>query len=318
MDDLLVKLRKLKLGCHVAGLWMGACAYCDDLTLLAPNRQVLQQMVTICEKYGIENNLVFSTDPNPNKSKTKCVLFCGPDNRTRLPDPVLLDGKELPWVEKCEHLGHVLHQTLSMESDFSRTRGSFMARASDLRDQLGFADPWTKMQAINLNCCDAYGSMLWDLQSDYCQRFFKAWNIQARLSFDVPRATHTYLVEGALCEGLASLRRQILSRYPNFTRNLRNSPSFEIRFLFRILENDPASTTYKNMLHLKTVCGEDVFALSTCRVLELVPETPVPANEEWRRRLLAKFLQIKATRSYNDFNLSYSHLCEMIDSLCIN
>ena len=104
---------------------MGACAYCDDLVLLAPNRQVLQKMVTICEKYGIEHNLVFSTNPNANLSKTKCMLFCGPGARPNDSDPVLLDGKELPWVEKCEHLGHVLHQSMSMEADFKRARGSF-------------------------------------------------------------------------------------------------------------------------------------------------------------------------------------------------
>ena len=45
LDDLLVKLRSLKLGCHVAGMWMGATAYADDLALMAPDRQTLQKMI---------------------------------------------------------------------------------------------------------------------------------------------------------------------------------------------------------------------------------------------------------------------------------
>ena len=65
LDDLLGKLRRLQLGCHIGGCWFGACGYADDLILLAPNRQVLQQMVTVCEKYGQDHNLVFSTDPVP-------------------------------------------------------------------------------------------------------------------------------------------------------------------------------------------------------------------------------------------------------------
>ena len=72
---------------------------------------------------------VFSTDPNPNRSKTKCILFSGNSSRVRNPDPVMLDGKDLPWVEKCEHLGHVFSQSLSMESDSRVARSSFMKRA---------------------------------------------------------------------------------------------------------------------------------------------------------------------------------------------
>ena len=36
MDDLLVELRPLGIGCHVAGVYMGAFGFCDDLLLLAP------------------------------------------------------------------------------------------------------------------------------------------------------------------------------------------------------------------------------------------------------------------------------------------
>ena len=76
LDDLIQQLRTLGLGCHIGGRWMGACAYADDLILLAPVRSVLQEMLTICQEYGEKHNLVYSTDPNPVKSKTKCLFFC--------------------------------------------------------------------------------------------------------------------------------------------------------------------------------------------------------------------------------------------------
>ena len=75
LDDLIVKLRSLKLGCHVGSVWMGASAYADDLALLALDRYTLQRMVTVCEEYAVEHNLIFSTDIDPSKSKTKCILF---------------------------------------------------------------------------------------------------------------------------------------------------------------------------------------------------------------------------------------------------
>ena len=49
MDDLLKQLRKLGLGCHLGGLWYVACCYADDMILLAPNRDVLQQMLNVFE-----------------------------------------------------------------------------------------------------------------------------------------------------------------------------------------------------------------------------------------------------------------------------
>ena len=61
LDNLLKRLRQLQLGCYVAGVWMGACAFADDIALLAPGRQVLQKMIKECESYGVQNNLFFST-----------------------------------------------------------------------------------------------------------------------------------------------------------------------------------------------------------------------------------------------------------------
>ena len=141
LDDPLKELRNLKLGCHIGGSWFGACGYADDLILLAPNREVLQKMVQVCQNYGEEHNLVFSTDPKPSLSKTKCVYFCGRPGKVKYPDPVQLDGKDLPWVESADHLGHTLHQKTSMEKDYQRARGKFISKTLEIREQLSFANP---------------------------------------------------------------------------------------------------------------------------------------------------------------------------------
>ena len=103
LDDLLKELRHLQLGCHIGGYWLGGCGYADDLILMAPSRDVLQRMLQVSEDYALEHNLVFSTDPVPSMSKTKCILFCGRLGRVKYPAPLQLAGKELTWVEKAEH-----------------------------------------------------------------------------------------------------------------------------------------------------------------------------------------------------------------------
>ena len=156
-----------------------------------------------CQIAGVDHNLVFSTDPDPKKSKTKCVLFSGHNNKS-YPFPIVLDGKKLPWVERVDHLGHVLQSTGSLEADACRARASFMARVDDLRDNLFFANPQQIVQGIQLYCCDGYGSMIWNLTSEYSEKFFRSWNIQVRNAWRVSN-----LVENYFAEGQPSLRTQI-------------------------------------------------------------------------------------------------------------
>jgi hypothetical protein len=64
-------------------------------------------MLNICEKFASIHSMLFSTDPDPAKSKTKCLLF----SRRKVASPVenaLLNGDLLPWVETAKHLGNHL------------------------------------------------------------------------------------------------------------------------------------------------------------------------------------------------------------------
>ena len=65
----------MKIGCYVKNTYVGAIGYADDLFLISPTLDGLQDMLLICEKYADKHNLKFSTDPNPLKSKTKCMAF---------------------------------------------------------------------------------------------------------------------------------------------------------------------------------------------------------------------------------------------------
>ena len=69
LDGLLRELRRKQLGCTIAGCWVGAFGYADDLIVLAPNREVLQAMLRVREEYAEAHNLVFSIDPTPSKER---------------------------------------------------------------------------------------------------------------------------------------------------------------------------------------------------------------------------------------------------------
>ena len=50
LDDLIKELRSYGLGCHMAGLWIGAVAFADDLLLMAPIRSAMAKMLKVCEQ----------------------------------------------------------------------------------------------------------------------------------------------------------------------------------------------------------------------------------------------------------------------------
>ena len=125
-DQLIKELRHLGLGAHVAGLFMGVAAYADDLVLVAPTRHAMQLMLAVCEKYAEQYNIKFSTDINPNKSKSKCIYMVGNKREMPKPAPLQLCGKDLPWVESATHLGHELHASDSMEQDAKVSRARYI------------------------------------------------------------------------------------------------------------------------------------------------------------------------------------------------
>ena len=104
MDELLLELRKLGVGCQVAGVYMGATGFCDDILLLAPTRDAAQLMLDTCQRFAVKYNLMFSTNPNPEKSKTKCIFVCGLRKGQPKPANLTLAGEVLPWVESAQAL----------------------------------------------------------------------------------------------------------------------------------------------------------------------------------------------------------------------
>ena len=105
---MLETLRNSGYGCSIGTHFFGAVAYADDVLIMATSVQGLQEMVNLCELHAKENNLIFSTDIDPKKSKTMCLAFNCEDKVALA--PVKLNGDDVPWVSKAKHLGNWLHE----------------------------------------------------------------------------------------------------------------------------------------------------------------------------------------------------------------
>ena len=272
-------------------------------------------MLDICAEYGAEHNLVFSTDPNPALSKTKCVPFRG-KRRIETPANIKLNGEDLPWVPEYLHLGHKLHESLSMEADSRRAKASFMGRADDLRTELYWCHPRQRMLSIHLYCTDNYGTMNWDSQSQYADSYYKCFNIQTRRAFDIHYASHVYLIEGYLCHDLPTLRHQVLSRYGGFVRKLLQCHSREISFVASMVINDHRSVTCKNLTYLNELTQMNVLYEASWKVMAALPRQHVPDSELWRINLLSTLLDIKINKTYSMYNMDKVRTDDLLASLC--
>ena len=276
LDGLLVELQNLGVGCHVAGVWFGAACYADDLILLSPSRTAMAMMLEVCEKYAASHNLVFSTDPNPAKSKSKCLYMCGQMNNVKKPEELQLNGKDLPWVESATHIGHELHQMCNMDFDIRVKRAKFIDTSTNIRDIFNFAHPDQILRAISLYCGHCYGSMLWDLSSEMSGQFFRSWSTAVKLSWRVPRSAHTYLVNHLLAVNHSSFREQLLVRYVNFFSKLRSSKATPVKFLVNIVARDIRSTTARNLHLIQQETDLDPWVNSGKAIEEKLLREPVP------------------------------------------
>lgn len=95
-NELLEELRRRKVGCCIGQNYVGVVGYADDLLLMCPTIDGLQEMLNICDKFANDHHLSFSTDPDPRKSKTKCMAFM---KMTRVLRNLTLADNPLPWVD---------------------------------------------------------------------------------------------------------------------------------------------------------------------------------------------------------------------------
>ena len=320
LDPLLKALRSAGVGCHVGGVFLGVMAYADDLILLAPNRAAAAQMLGICEEWAKDSNVLFSTDLNPKKSKSKVIFMCGMQKQLCKPAPLTLGGRNLPYVETATHLGHELHESGTMDYDTRVKKAQFISNSLETRELFNFASPAEVLRALKVYNCSFYGSNLWELGGNMANQVYNAWGTATRLSWGVPRATRSYLVDNVLCPGLTSVKDDILAKYTGFFKGLRLSSSPEVSFMAYQVGRDLRTTTGRNLRFISEESGLDPWTASAASVKKVLSEkvSAVPEGETWRLPYLGLLLEQRQFAHYVGHDEEENRISELIHSLCIN
>ena len=322
IDKLLVSLEQSGWGCHVSNHFYGATAYADDIILLSPTRQGLQQMFDICHDYFNSHDITISTNPDPAKSKTKCIFLpYGPKGND--PMPIMMGNTPLPWVDTWPHLGNQLHSMdfslplkCSLKHDLLSKRGKFIGKFHDLWQEFGFADPLIVMRVINIYATSFYGSCLWDFNSPEATKLFNSWNILVRIVFNIPRNSHRYFIEELTnCKHIMST---LFQRYLGFISSLLSSKKQCLSSLATVVLSDKGSLSSQNIETIEKKSGlEDVLSVSPQVVADAIVYSEVPMGEEWRIEMLKELLLLKSKEFELDFGelspLTSSEVDDLID-----
>ena len=108
--------------------------------------------------------------------------------------------------------------------------------------------------------------------------------------WDVPRSTHTYLVEHVLGLGLPSVRHRLICQYIGYFRKLRDSASKEVRVLCQIVARDAQAATGRNLLKIQEEYDLDPWSSSVSSFKMKDIRNPIPEADAWRTELLKKLL----------------------------
>ena len=316
IDKLLLILKKSRLGCHIDSVFYGAFIFADDIFLLSASRSGLQSLVNICQEFAASKNLKFGTNPNPDKSKTKCIVFSKKAKDHLNLAKVTLDGVPLPWVRKVVHLGCTLESDNSMKTDVAQKRGKFIGKVNSLMQEFHFASSGVMVKLLNVYTTSFYGSSLWDLLSADCERIYKSWNVTVRNIFNLDRTTHRYMIEPM--SGCLHPKVMLASRFINFHKALVNSSKFCVRYLARLAERDMRTVMGRTLHYLLEQCGlntNQLEELSPGLIKKSLKYAQAPEGEEWRIHLALELKSIRAEPSTLD-GFTITEVEEMLKFTC--
>ena len=274
-------------GCWVEGVFCGVCGYSDDTYLVAPSLDALQNMISTCEKYAESHHLVFSTDPNPEKCKTKCIAFSR--KKINLP-PMILCGDELPWVTEGMHLGHLVTDSYDgMKGDVIMKRGQYIQRNCELIQEFNFCHPRTKFKINQIYNSHMTGSQLWNLFSRPVEMLLNSWNVSIRQMFGLNMKTHRYIIEPISGRHLKSILKK---RFLKFIEKVRHSRKSTLSHILKFVESDCRSTTGHNLRNILLLTQKNkISELDTMDAMS-IQYHPIEEHDFWRINQIEELLEI--------------------------
>ena len=223
-DELIMRLSKSQVGCHIGHHYVGALSYADDITLLSPSLSAAQKMMDVCQSFAQDYSVLF------NPSKSGYLVFNEPPCHVDLK----LNGAPLSKSECIKHLGCYIG-TNSNNRNVNLACSNIKSRTNVIMSKFGSCTAETRNVLFKAYCTDYFGSPLWSLRSKDIDSFYCAWRKCIRRLWKLNYRTRSYhLPTVAEC---LPIREQMLKRFLHFFIKSINSTNKVVSTVSRLCEH---------------------------------------------------------------------------------
>ena len=152
VNEVLLHLNKLNIGCRIGLHMHNGQAYADDFTLQAPSATALQKLLDKISNMFSKLNL------NLNVSKSVCMIF-NSKSKGNLPKLVLNNCK-LDIVSEYKYLGIIFSDSLNEKFDILRCERAFLRQFYAIYRRFHFVDSKILKFLFKTHCLSMYGADL--------------------------------------------------------------------------------------------------------------------------------------------------------------
>ena len=198
MDDLVRRLKKSGIGCHIINVFIACLLYADDMCLLAPSRGAMQQLLSICEEYCGEFCLSF------NVKKSKVLVFG--DMKGKTIDTLFLNNMPVEIVSEWTYLGTTIISGKNISFSTQKELSKFYRSFNSIMSAIQKPNSLVLMNILYSNCVPnlTFAAEVKDLPSREINGLNVALNDSIRRIFSYNR-----------WESTRTLRQQL--GFPNIT-----------------------------------------------------------------------------------------------------
>ena len=155
IDGLSTILNRCQIGGSIGGKRINHMLYADDICVISLSSRGLQKLLSYCDAYCSEHDLVF------NVKKSMCVFFRSSVNKKcGIPD-IYLNSKCISFVEEVRYLGVLLHSRMKTSIDVARQTRRFYSQANMLLRNFVHCSHDVKCMLFKSFCTNMYCCTLW-------------------------------------------------------------------------------------------------------------------------------------------------------------
>ena len=226
-------------------------------------------------------------------------------------------GKKFPWVASAIHVGNTLNEDGTMEQDIKVKRAQFIDEVQNLQQEFHKCHPEVQAKLMTLYSSSCYGSNTWDLFGSWARKFYTSWNVNLRIVWDLPYATHRYFYEHLTDS--KHLKVLLIKRFKKFVLSISDGTNSACKMLLYTCYRNVKSATGSNIRNIELEVNEKLLIenlqKSISKVVETLQFEETPATLTWRIAAMKETALVKLGH-LNVEGFTTEEVEEILDYIC--